>query len=184
MENKFKLKKPLPESWGVLNDGSKEFREWVLGYLDFNGYNYLAVRKGNEYVFGFSNENKYTFPAANTMFDTILTLEEFKSHFEVENEWREASKEYVGYVTPKMMEVKQQDSSVDKMYVFAEYMGLFVAVFYYRDILENQVMLMRFAREVQEPTTVTITMDKIREAFNVPSDAVVVIEEIETETNK
>ena len=180
MENKFKLKKPLPRSWGVLNDGSKEFREWVLGYLSFNGYNYLAVPKGNGYVFGFSNEDKYTFPAARKMFDTILTLEDFKSYFETENEWREASKEYTGYVTPKIMEVSNNKEGIIKTLVFFEYNNSFFVAASINEAIEEGMVGFKFAREVQEPTTVTITMDKIREAFNLPSDAVVVIEEIET----
>jgi hypothetical protein len=150
MENKFKLKKPLPQSWGVYNDGSKEFREWVLGYLSFNGYNYLAVPKGNGYVFGFSNEDKYTFPAVNKMFDTILTLDEFKSYFETENEWREASEEYVGYVKFKMMELSDDKKDIIKLFVLYEMDGLFYGNYPIYRISEGNLNTYKYARELAE----------------------------------
>ena len=149
MENKFKLKKPFPPSWGVYNDGSDEFAEWVVGYMNtLQEESFSGVFK--EFVYGRLKNHRVGYTTFSSDFSTILTLEEFKSYFEVENEWREASKEYLGYVKFKMMELSDDKKDIIKLFVLYEMDGLFYGNYPIYRISDGNLNTYKYARELAE----------------------------------
>lgn len=84
----------LPKSWCVKMDYSKDFKDFVLGYLNKIDRENTYLGIGNEYYYGIDKNNNITFDRDKSVFDVELTLDEFKQLVQIDN------RKIIGYKVP------------------------------------------------------------------------------------